>query len=86
MKIMALELGIKKLDAGPKGGKIEFDQDTPIDPFSIVQLVQSEPHRYRLPTANQLSFEENMEKPETRFQKIEKLFERLAKKKLKATG
>lgn len=86
LKIMALALGIKKLDAGPNGGKIEFDQDTPIDPFSIVQLVQSEPHRYRLPTANQLSFEENMQKPETRFQKIEKLFERLANKKRTATG
>ena len=86
LKLRAEKLGIKKVDAGNKSGKLEFDQDTKIDPFSIVQLVQSEPHRYRLPTANQLSFEEKMEKPETRFQKIEKLFERLEKKNLAIAG
>ncbi|MCB1693276.1 MAG: transcription-repair coupling factor, partial [Pseudomonadales bacterium] len=72
LKLKAEALGIKKLDAGPKGGKLEFDQDTPVDPGSIVQLVQSEPHRYRLTAANQLSFDENMENPETRFMKVER--------------
>ena len=68
---------VKKVDAGGNGGKLEFDQDTTVDPGSIVELVQSEPHRYRLSAANQLQFEENMENPETRFKKIERLFERL---------
>ncbi|MDB9942348.1 hypothetical protein OAD35_02355, partial [Pseudomonadales bacterium] len=66
--------------AGPEGGKIEFAQSTPVDPFTIVQLIQTEPHRYRLPTANQLSFDEQMEASETRFQKVEQLFERLEQK------
>jgi len=77
LKLRAEKLGIKKLDAGPNGGKLEFAQSTPVDPFSIVQLVQSAPNRYRLATANQLAFEENMAVAETRFQKVEKLFERL---------
>jgi transcription-repair coupling factor (superfamily II helicase) len=85
LKLRAEKLGIKKVDAGPNGGKLEFVQDTPIDPFSIVQLVQSEPHRYRLPSANQLSFDEKMEKPETRFQKVERLLERLEEKHARAT-
>jgi transcription-repair coupling factor (superfamily II helicase) len=80
LKLRAEALGVKKLDAGDKSGRLEFSQDTPVDPFSIVQLVQSEPHRYRLPTANQLSFEENMEKSETRFKKVERLLERLEEK------
>lgn len=80
LKLRAEALGIKKLDAGDKSGRLEFSQDTPVDPFSIVQLVQSEPHRYRLPTANQLSFEENMEKAESRFKKVERLLERLEEK------
>ena len=84
LKLRAEKLGIKKVDAGPNGGKFEFTQDTPIDPFSIVQLVQSEPHRYRLPSPNQLSFDEKMEKPETRFQKIERLLERLEEKHARA--
>jgi transcription-repair coupling factor (superfamily II helicase) len=82
LKLRAESLGIKKIDAGEKSGRLEFGQDTPVDPFSIVQLVQSEPHRYRLPTANQLSFEEVMEKPETRFTKVERLLERLEEKVL----
>ncbi|MDC0174425.1 transcription-repair coupling factor, partial [Pseudomonadales bacterium] len=80
LKLRAEKLGIKKLDAGPEGGKIEFAQSTPVDPFTIVQLIQTEPHRYRLPTANQLSFDEQMEASETRFQKVEQLFERLEQK------
>jgi transcription-repair coupling factor (superfamily II helicase) len=77
LKLKAEALGIKKLDVGAHGGKLEFDQDTPVDPGSIVDLVQSEPHRYRLTAANQLTIEENMEKPETRFTRLERLFERL---------
>jgi len=80
LKLRAEKLGIKKLDAGPEGGKIEFAQSTPVDPFTIVQLIQTEPHRYRLPNANQLSFDEQMEASETRFQKVEQLFERLEQK------
>ena len=80
LKLRAEALGIKKLDAGEKSGRLEFSQDTPVDPFSIVQLVQSEPHRYRLPTANQLSFEEDMSKPDNRFKKVERLLERLEEK------
>ncbi|HKI74312.1 MAG TPA: transcription-repair coupling factor, partial [Pseudomonadales bacterium] len=77
LKLRAEVLGIKKIDAGIRNGKLEFDQDTPVDPGTIVELVQSEPHRYRLAAANQLAFEENMENPETRFRKVERLIERL---------
>ena len=86
VKLTAERLGIKKLDAGEKGGKIEFDQDTIIDAGAIVELVQSEPHRYKLASANQLMFDDKMEKPETRFTKIERLLERLANKSIAATG
>ena len=79
LKLRAELLGIKKIDAGANGGKMEFDQDTSIDAGAIVDLVQSEPHRYKLATANQLVFEEKMDKPETRFTKVERLLERLEK-------
>jgi transcription-repair coupling factor (superfamily II helicase) len=82
LKLRAELLGIKKIDAGDKGGKLEFDQDTSIDAGAIVDLVQAEPHRYKLSAANQLAFEENMEKPETRFTKIERLLERLEKRQV----
>ncbi len=82
LKLRAENLGIKKLDAGVRGGKIEFNQETTIDPGSIVQLVQSEPHRYKLATANQLAFDDKMEDIDTRFTKVERLLERLDKKRV----
>lgn len=82
LKLKAENLGIKKLDAGELGGRIEFDQETTVDPGSIVELVQSEPHRYKLVTANQLVFDDKMEKVETRFNKVERLLERLEKKRV----
>ena len=82
IKLEAAHLGIKKLSATETGGKIEFDQETTVDPSSIVELVQSEPHRYRLGTANQLIVDEKMEKPEARFSKIERLLERLENKQV----
>ncbi|MBT7369273.1 MAG: transcription-repair coupling factor, partial [Gammaproteobacteria bacterium] len=82
LKLKAANLGIKKLDAGELGGKIEFDQETTVDPGSIVELVQSEPHRFRLATANQLLIDDKMEKIETRFTKVERLLDRLEKKRV----
>jgi transcription-repair coupling factor (superfamily II helicase) len=86
LKLHAEKLGIKKLDAGERGGKIEFDQETTIDPGSIVKLVQSEPHRYKLVAANQLVFDDKMEKIDTRFTKVERLLERLDNKRVNIAG
>ncbi len=77
LKLKAESLGIRKIDAGPNGGRLEFSEDTPVEPFTIVRLVQSEPHRYRLSGANQFRFDEKMEKVEQRFHKIYRLLDRL---------
>ena len=75
-------LGIKKLTANNTGGKIDFDQETLVDPGTIVSLVQSEPQRYRLGAPNQLVIDEKMEKAEARFSKMERLLERLDEKRV----
>ena len=85
-KLKAESLGIKKVNAGESGGRIEFDQETVVDPGSIVELVQSEPHRYKLTSANQLSFSDKMETAESRFNKVERLLQRLDAKRVSATG
>jgi transcription-repair coupling factor (superfamily II helicase) len=77
LKLKAEQLGIKKLDAGLSGGRIVFTQDTPVNPFTVVNLVQSEPHRYRLSGANQLRFDEKLENVDTRFNKVHRLLDRL---------
>ena len=77
MKLRADKLGIRRIDIGATGGKIEFKQDTGIDPDSIIELIQTEPHLYRLSGSHQLQISESMEKQQTRFNKLERLLERL---------
>ncbi|MEX2488682.1 MAG: transcription-repair coupling factor [Pseudomonadales bacterium] len=86
LKLKAEALGIKKIDVGPDRGRLEFDQDTPIDAAIIVQLVQSDPQHYRLVSANQLSFEDAMEKTDTRFQKVEQLLQHLSAREEQAVA
>ena len=82
IKINASSLGIKKIDAGINQGRLEFLQDTVISPDAIVSLVQSKPQSYKLINANQLTFYEAMEKPETRFTVVENLLKLLERNKI----
>ncbi|MFP5440679.1 MAG: transcription-repair coupling factor [Gammaproteobacteria bacterium] len=56
MKLRAELLGIRKVDASAQGGRLEFDQDTPVDPASIIKLVQREPKRYKMEGGNRLRY------------------------------
>ncbi|WP_297528434.1 transcription-repair coupling factor [Thiohalobacter sp.] len=48
LKLMALPLGIAKIDFGTRGGRVQFRAETAVDPARLVALIQSEPARYRL--------------------------------------
>ena len=77
LKLKAEQLGIKKVDAGPQGGRIEFAADTPVDPLTLIKLIQSQPKRYKFEGATLFKFMVPMERPEERFTTLEALFERL---------
>lgn len=77
LKIDAHRLGIKKIEASSKGGKFEFDEKTHIDPMTLVQLVQTQPMRYKLAGATALRFEESLEEAELRFSFVEELIDKL---------
>ncbi|WP_296261662.1 MULTISPECIES: transcription-repair coupling factor [unclassified Pseudomonas] len=77
LKLKAEQLGIKKVDAGPQGGRIEFAADTPVDPLTLIKLIQGQPARYKFEGATLFKFMVPMERPEERFNTIEALFERL---------
>ncbi len=83
LKLQAEPLGIKKLDAGPQGGKIEFAADTQVDPLVLIKLIQSQPNRYKFEGATQFKFQVPMERAEERFNTVEALFERLTPKPAK---
>ena len=80
LKLQAEQLGIKKVDAGPQGGRIEFASDTPVDPLVLIKLIQGQPNRYKFEGATLFKFMVPMERADERFNTIEALFERLTPK------
>ncbi|MGD8176501.1 transcription-repair coupling factor [Marinimicrobium sp. ARAG 43.8] len=77
LKLRADALGIAKLEAGERSGRVEFSEQTEVDPLTIVQLVQSDPQSYQLAGANHLKFIQNMENGETRLNAVSELLDKL---------
>lgn len=55
-KLQAAALGIQKIEAGPKGGYIEFSEKTTVDPRFIILLIQQQSRTYKMEGANRLRF------------------------------
>jgi len=83
LKLQAEKLGIKKIDAGPQGGRIEFAANTCVDPLTLIKLIQSQPTRYKFEGATLFRFSVPMERPEERFNTLEALLERLLSQSVK---
>ena len=77
LKLKAHALGIKKIDAGAEGGNFEFDQTTHVDPYQIVELVQSKPRQFTLQGADKLKFKFPLENIEDRFEFVHSLLDQL---------
>lgn len=79
LKVQAALLGILKIDASQAGGYLKFSANGSLDPLKLVQLVQSDPHKFKLSDGDRLSFKANMIDGEQRVAMIEKLLARLSK-------
>ena len=77
LKLKAQALGIKKIDAGPNGGRLEFSNDTTVDPRRLIQLIQKEPKRYKLEGGDTLRFTDTMNVNETRLKFVHALLDGL---------
>jgi transcription-repair coupling factor (superfamily II helicase) len=71
----AQRLGIRSIEAGPMGGSIDFMETTPVNPITLVQLVQSEPRIYKLAGATRLRFEKELPESGDRKEYLENLFD-----------
>jgi transcription-repair coupling factor (superfamily II helicase) len=80
IKLNAERLGIDKIDVGAESGRLEFGEETEVDPLTLVKLVQSKPTVYKLDGATALRFNNSMAQPETRFQTLEALLSMLEPK------
>lgn len=80
LRFKAKALGIRKIDVYEQGGRILFDKEPNIEPMTIIQLIQSQPAKYKLDGQDKLRFTENMEDADSRLLALNKLLDNLAKK------
>ena len=78
LRIKAQQLGIRAIEVGPRGGSIEFKENTRVNPLTLVNLVQSEPKTYKLAGATRLRFEGELQDGPARQQYLEQLLETFA--------
>ncbi len=76
LKLKAERYGIKKIDANVNSGRIEFMTQTPIDPLSLVQMIQNEPQTYKLGGANRLQFTHNCSDADDKLDFIDELLDK----------
>jgi transcription-repair coupling factor (superfamily II helicase) len=60
LKLKAQALGIRRIDAGPKGARIEFIDKPSVEPSAILRLLQSAPRLYRLDGPNRIRVQADM--------------------------
>jgi transcription-repair coupling factor (superfamily II helicase) len=48
LKHDATALGIRKLDLGPAGGRVQFESKPRVDPMTVIQLIQKQPRHYAM--------------------------------------
>ena len=71
------QLGLKKIEAGPHGGRLQFTKHTSVEPMTIIQMVQKEPAIFRLQNNDQLSFTREMDTAEQRFTQVNEILQQL---------
>ncbi|MDG2048001.1 MAG: transcription-repair coupling factor [Halioglobus sp.] len=75
LRLKAQDLGIRAIEAGPEGGSIDFKVTTPVDPMSLVKLVQSDPRSFKLAGATRLRFEQHLSDIDERQRYLEQLMD-----------
>ena len=70
-------LGLKKIEAGPTSGRLQFTAKTAVEPITIVTMVQKNPSIFRLQNNDQLSFTIAMDTAEQRFAAVNNILQQL---------
>jgi transcription-repair coupling factor (superfamily II helicase) len=78
LRLKARALGIRKLEVGPAGGRVEFAPEPDIDMSELVRMIQKESHSYSLPAQDRLRVHGEFEALDDRIGVAEDLIARLA--------
>ena len=78
LKLRATPVGVKKIEAGPKGGRIVFGPEPKIDPAKLVRLIQQQHWIYKLDGKDKLRFIKELADAEQRAAAVLELLAMLA--------
>ena len=78
LKLRALPVGVKKIEAGLKGGRLVFGPQPKIDAAKLVRLIQQQPKSYKLDGKDKLRFIKALPDVESRAVAVEDLLEQIA--------
>jgi transcription-repair coupling factor (superfamily II helicase) len=76
LKQRAEKLGIVKIEANSKNGKIDFNEKPSVDPMAIIKLIQMQAHIYRLEGPTRLRFNLEEHEIKDRISLINKLLDK----------
>lgn len=74
LKLDATALGVRKLDLGAAGGRIQFVEKPNVDPMSVIRLIQGQPKHYRMDGPDKLRITLDLPDASTRLQAARGLF------------
>ena len=77
LKLSARALGVRRLDLGPQGGSVTFEERARIEPATIVRLIQKYAREYRLEGPLKLRVTRALPSEKERFEYAEGLLKRL---------
>jgi transcription-repair coupling factor (superfamily II helicase) len=66
LKLQATELGVRKLDLGPSGGRVQFVEKPRVDPMAVIRLIQGQPRHYRMDGPDKLRITLDLPEPADR--------------------
>jgi transcription-repair coupling factor (superfamily II helicase) len=78
LKLFATQLGIIKVEANAKGGKLEFNDKPNIKPENVLRMIQAKSQRYRLEGPAKLKFTCDTHEPQDRIKLMEHIFKELS--------
>ncbi|WP_337878758.1 transcription-repair coupling factor [Rheinheimera sp.] len=77
LKLQAAAIGVKRLEANPKGGVLEFGERTSVNPSFIIQLIQTQSKVFKLEGGNKLKFIKELTNADSRFSFVSQLLSEL---------
>ncbi|MDE2137051.1 MAG: transcription-repair coupling factor, partial [Gammaproteobacteria bacterium] len=78
LKLAARRLGVRRLDLGPQGGSVLFEEHTAVDPATLVRLIQKSARELRLEGSQRLRIARALPTEAARFEYAAELLGRLA--------